>query len=234
MRIIPVIDILDGAVVHAVAGDRKAYAPIRTPLADSADPAAVADGLCRRFGFDALYVADLNAIGGRDDNHASITAIAQRLPDTRLWIDAGLRDRDALARWRRRWPAADCVLGSERFDDVDFLPQLREQPRMILSLDFLGSQFLGLPSLLTAPSFWPARVIVMTLSRVGMGEGPDLGRFLGIHARAGARDIFAAGGVRDPADIEDLARAGAAGALVATALHNGALAPVDIRCRERK
>lgn len=234
MRIIPVIDILDGVVVHAVAGDRKAYAPIRTPLADNADPAAVADGLYRRFGFDTLYVADLNAISGRDDNHAAITAIAQRLPDTRLWIDAGLRDRDALARWRQRWPAADCVLGSERFDDVDFLPQLREQPRMILSLDFLGSRFLGLPSLLTEPSFWPARVIVMTLSRVGMGEGPDVARVRDLRVRAGKRHVFAAGGVRDAADIEDLNRAGAAGALVATALHNGALAPFDIRCRERK
>jgi HisA/HisF family protein len=234
MRIIPVIDILDGCVVHAIAGDRKAYAPIRTPLAQSADPAAVAEGLYRRFGCDALYVADLNAIGGRDDNHAAIAAIAQRLPDTRLWIDAGLRDRDALVRWRRNWPDADCVIGSERFDDIDFLSQLPAQPQTILSLDFLGSQFLGAPALLAKPSHWPARVIVMTLSRVGVRAGPDLACFRDIRARAGIRDVFAAGGVRDRTDIETLAVAGAAGALVATALHNGGLAPAAVQSFRRE
>jgi phosphoribosylformimino-5-aminoimidazole carboxamide ribotide isomerase len=234
MRIIPVIDILDGVVVHAIAGDRKAYAPIRTPLAQSAEPAAIAHGLTRRFGCDSLYIADLNAIEGHDDNHAAIAAIAQRLPATRLWIDAGPRDRDALVRWRRNWPDADCVIGSERFDDIDFLRKLPEQPQTILSLDFLGSQFLGAPALLAEHSHWPVRVIVMTLSRVGVGAGPDMACFRDIHARAGARDVFAAGGVRDQTDIETLAAAGAAGALVATALHNGALAPAAIRSFRRQ
>lgn len=229
MRIIPVIDILDDVVVHAVAGDRKAYAPIQTPLAHGCEPEEVAAGLIRRFGVDTLYIADLNAIGGRDDNGRALTAIAQRLPDTRLWIDSGLRDRADIARWRQAWPDADCVIGSERFIDAAFLPQLRRAPRMILSLDFLGSHFLGLPSLLADPSIWPDRVIVMTLSRVGVGEGPDLALFRNIRDRAGTRDVFAAGGVRDPTDIDALVAAGAAGALVATALHRGGLTPMNKR-----
>lgn len=234
MRIIPVIDILDGVVVHAIAGDRKAYAPIQTPLARSCEPEEVADGLIGRFGVNTLYIADLNAIGGRGDNTGAIMAIAQRLPDTRLWIDAGLRDREDLARWRNAWPDADCVIGSERFVDAAFLPSLSGAPRMILSLDFLGSHFLGLPPLLAEPALWPDRVIVMTLSRVGVGDGPDMTLFRDIRDRAGAREVFAAGGVRDRKDLDALAAAGAAGALVATALHRGGLTPMNRRHHARQ
>ena len=66
-------------------------------------------------------------------------------------------------------------------------------------------------------------MIVMTLTRVGMDEGPDLDRIAAISARARDRKIFAAGGVRGGEDLVALARCGAAGALVASALHDGRL-----------
>ena len=63
----------------------------------------------------------------------------------------------------------------------------------------------------------------MTLTRVGVSAGPDFARVSQIVARAGDRRVFAAGGVRDADDLERLEAIGAAGALVATALHDGAL-----------
>ena len=68
----------------------------------------------------------------------------------------------------------------------------------------------------------------MTLARVGSGEGPDLRRVADIVARAGACRIYAAGGVRDRADIEALHAAGAAGVLIATALHSGTIKAGDL------
>jgi len=68
----------------------------------------------------------------------------------------------------------------------------------------------------------------MTLARVGSGAGPDLARIAAIRARAGPRKLYAAGGIRGAADLADLARAGVAGALVASCLHNGALTGRDI------
>ena len=94
---------------------------------------------------------------------------------------------------------------------------------MLLSLDFRGEVFQGPAVLLDDPASWPARVIVMTLARVGAAAGPDMDRVAGIVARAQGRQVFGAGGVRDYADIGALATAGAAGVLVATALHTGAL-----------
>ena len=63
----------------------------------------------------------------------------------------------------------------------------------------------------------------MTLARVGSANGPDLDRLAAIKAAAPDKLIYAAGGVRDPADLAALRRAGIAGALVASSLHNGKL-----------
>ena len=82
--------------------------------------------------------------------------------------------------------------------------------------------------MLDEPQHWPHAVIVMTLARVGSGEGPDLQRVAAIVARAGGRRIYAAGGVRNRADIEALHAAGAAGALIATALHAGTIKAGDL------
>ncbi|KXA92424.1 hypothetical protein AKJ64_03230, partial [candidate division MSBL1 archaeon SCGC-AAA259E17] len=61
MRIIPVIDLFDGIVVHAVSGEREKYEPIDSMLTDSANPVDVASKF-EKLGFKELYIADLNAI----------------------------------------------------------------------------------------------------------------------------------------------------------------------------
>ncbi len=72
----------------------------------------------------------------------------------------------------------------------------------------------------------------MTLARVGAAAGPDLARATDILARAGGRQVFAAGGVRDARDLRALRAAGVAGVLVATALHSGAIGAADLRAAQ--
>ena len=69
---------------------------------------------------------------------------------------------------------------------------------------------------------------MIDLARVGSGAGPDLERLSVISALAPEKEIFAAGGVRDAADLAVLKRAGIAGALVATCLHDGLLRGPEI------
>ena len=77
----------------------------------------------------------------------------------------------------------------------------------------------------TSPRLWPQSVIVMTLAKVGSAAGPDFERLAEIKAKAGSRDVIAAGGVRNEADIRALSALGIAAALVATSLHDGTLTP---------
>jgi phosphoribosylformimino-5-aminoimidazole carboxamide ribotide isomerase len=84
---------------------------------------------------------------------------------------------------------------------------------------------MGPPEVASEPGLWPENVILMTLDRVGMSTGADTARLRTLVGRAGSRRVFAAGGVRGAADIAALRAIGVAGALVATALHDGRLGP---------
>ncbi len=227
MEIIPVIDIRKGVAVRAVAGRRADYQPLHTPLAATSDPADVARGLMALYPFGALYIADLDAIERRGDNRAAIAAIARAIAPARLWVDAGFADARQ-AGSPSPVDNVDAVLGSETLGRAEDAARTQESSRLILSLDFTDSGFLGDPRLVADASLWPDRVIVMTLARVGGRQGPDLSRLHEVSSRARGRRLYAGGGVRGPDDLRALGQAGAAGALMATALHDGALTAEDL------
>lgn len=222
MQLIPVIDIRRGDVLRAVAGDRAHYRPLATPLAKTSAPIDVVAGLLTLYRFETIYVADLDAIEGPGDNRADILRLLEAFPDLRLMVDAGPRFCD----WRghRR---VDAVMGSESLTDAETLPFAHDDPHVLLSLDFRDELFLGPEALLSSPQLWPKQLIVMTLARVGADAGPDFARLAEIIARAGERSVYAAGGVRGADDLARLEALGAAGALVASALHDGRLGPAE-------
>ena len=86
--VIPVIDLKQGQVVHAIAGDRDHYRPISSQLPCDATPRSVAKAFVQ-YGFKTVYVADLDAILGVGDNDHSIQAI--RDAGLHVWLDRGIR-----------------------------------------------------------------------------------------------------------------------------------------------
>jgi phosphoribosylformimino-5-aminoimidazole carboxamide ribotide isomerase len=227
MEIIPVLDLKGGVVVRARMGERHLYAPIVTPLAATSDPLDVARGLLGVHPFTTLYVADLDAIEGSGDNGAALRRITHGCPGVSLWVDNGIADAAAAARWLDAG-LGSLVLGSETQQDAALVRALADDDRIILSLDFRGDTFQGPTDIFDDPSAWPARVIAMTLARVGSGAGPDAERLADVQRKAPGRRIYAAGGVRDAVDLAALVHAGIAGALVATALHDGRLGRAEI------
>lgn len=229
MDVVPVIDVRHGVAVAAARGDRSQYQPLVTPLADGSDPVAVARGYKSLFTFPTLYIADLDGIEGRGRNAGLPAAIAAALPGAALWIDDGTRASDA-ARHLVAMPDVVPVIGTESIEGAEEVVALRQLPRdrYVLSLDFRGDAFVGPITVLEGAQHWPATLIVMTLTRVGSDAGPDLDRISSIVSRAQGRRVYAAGGVRDRSDIEALHAAGAAGVLIATALHRGKVKAGDL------
>jgi phosphoribosylformimino-5-aminoimidazole carboxamide ribotide isomerase len=70
---------------------------------------------------------------------------------------------------------------------------------------------------------------LLDLARVGSGRGID--RSLIVKAQAEFPDltILAGGGITGPEELSELHSLGISGALIATALHNGAIGPQHIR-----
>jgi phosphoribosylformimino-5-aminoimidazole carboxamide ribotide isomerase len=222
MEVIPVLDLKEGVVVHARMGRRDQYRPIETPLASTSNPVDVARGLLAVHPFETFYIADLDAIENAGNNDAALTRLKTELPNLVFWVDNGVADLARANSWLDAG-LGNLVLGSESQRDGALVRRLSQDDRVILSLDYRGDAFLGPAALLSDAADWPRKIIAMTLARVGSANGPDLNRLAAIKAAAPDKLIYAAGGVRDPADLAALQRAGIEGALVASSLHNGKL-----------
>ncbi|MCW5624450.1 MAG: nickel transporter [Burkholderiales bacterium] len=222
MFIVPVIDLMEGQVVHARRGDRAGYAPIRSPLTASSDPLSVVQALRSVADFHHLYVADLDGIRGTGDHRPVTRAIVERFPMLTIWFDAGIGSVERLADWPG--PTVVPVVGSESLASAVDLVALRDAaPELLLSLDSRDGVPLGPPDLFDHPDLWPAIVIGMTLDRVGSGEGPAWDRLVALIAESRDRRVVAAGGVRNVHDLERLDALGVHAVLVASAIHDGGL-----------
>lgn len=212
MDVIPVIDVRGGQTVRAVGGQRHAYQPLNSRLAASNDPVDVALGYRALWTFPSLYVADLDAIEGRSQSTALVERLTRALPDVSVWVDSGMTAQTTNAAWP---PQAISIMGSE---SLKILPA-KFPPQAILSLDFKDDRFLGPAELLEQSEIWPQRVICMTLGHVGRNSGPDLKRVAQLARARPDISVYAAGGIRDVADCRAAQKQGAAGVLIASALH---------------
>ena len=238
MRVIPVIDLKSGAAVHAVRGERERYRPLRSRIVAGSDPVQVTRAVREALGLDELYVADLDAIGGGPGNREVVAALAH---EARVMVDAGVAEAAAV-RLLLELGAARILIATETLADHAALERLRAElpyAPLVLSLDLREGRVLSPDAELAQLGAAEAlarlgrsgvrEVIVLDLARVGSGAGPDVALVRELCARFPEFQLLAGGGVRDLADLRALANAGAAGALVATALHSGAIGCEELR-----
>jgi phosphoribosylformimino-5-aminoimidazole carboxamide ribotide isomerase len=236
--VIPVIDLKSAAAVRAVRGERERYRPLRSAIVAGADPVRVTRAVRDALGLAELYVADLDAIAGGPADREVIAALAR---EAQVMVDAGVTEI-AEVRLLLELGAARVVIGTETLADDAALARVRAElpdAPLVLSLDLRAGRVLSDdPKLarLQAPEalarlgrLGVREVIVLDLARVGSGAGPDVALMRELGARFPELELLAGGGVRDVADVRALAEAGAAGVLVATALHTGAIGPEDLR-----
>jgi phosphoribosylformimino-5-aminoimidazole carboxamide ribotide isomerase len=239
MRVVPVLDVRGGESVAAVGGNRSHYRPIASPLHDGSDPIGLARALRRHYGFDHLYLADLDALEGTA--RPEVGRVAQLLDEGwTVWLDPGIRGARDLEPWRP-WlmdPGArlHLIVATETLDGPKSLDALAGQVdpgRLIFSLDLVdgqvrtadGSDWGGADPVEIAGRSHEAgmgRLIVLDVARVGRGAGTGTEALLGrLHRAWPGVELVAGGGIRTPNDLEPLARAGASCALVGTAIHQG-------------
>lgn len=230
MQLIPVLDLMHGQAVRAVRGERSTYQPLRSRLCDGAEPLTVARALAAHAASDLLYLADLDALQGRERQTGVIAQLLRDNPSRQCWVDAGFADAAQASAWRATLgPLAARVrpvFGSESLRDAQALQGLSETPagrEGVLSLDRRAGQALDAAGAWQAPQAWPHRVIMMTLERVGAGQGPDLTTLAALRAQRPDVWLVGAGGIRHVADLAAAAAAGAQAWLVASALHDGSL-----------
>ncbi len=222
MKVIPVIDLLNGVVVHAKKGERAAYQAIHSQLTPSSQPLDIVAALLDVYPFKQVYIADLNAIQKLDTSHENnynvIASIKALYPALELWVDAGISNNVELSLWQKL--DIHLIVGSENFANIGDYTSLNIQDKnYILSLDFMPLGYQGPTELLTNTEYWPQDVIVMSLSNVGANNGVNVDLMQKTIARAKGFNIIAAGGIRNADDLVMLKEMKVSAALLATALH---------------
>ena len=240
MRVIPVLDLKGGHAVHAVAGDRAHYAPVRTHLHPGSDPIGLARAYRDVLGLRSLYLADLDAIAGAPP----ALALYRELADLglELWVDPGIRDASGAACVLDTG-AAGLVVGLETVRGPEALADLLAgvgAERLVFSLDMRAGRPIvaagatwgageptGLASVALAAGY--TRLLLLDLARVGTASG------LGSDGLAAAlvmenpgTEVWVGGGVAGVDDLLAAAGTGVAAALVGSALLDGRICRAEL------
>jgi phosphoribosylformimino-5-aminoimidazole carboxamide ribotide isomerase len=238
LKVIPVIDILNGVVVHAVRGKRREYQPLQSSLCQSVEPLEVANAF-KNLGFSELYVADLDAITAGYVNSQVLKRIAEET-GLKLMVDAGVT---IIERAQKLLDSgvSKVIIGTETLQSKSFVGEairLFGSRHVVVSLDLKGDKVLvklGLAGcknplclLREFRAMGVSQVIVLDLARVGSGEGVNVAFLKKVIEEVGG-NVYVGGGVRNMEDLVELKNLGVSGVLVATALHSGKISLDELK-----
>ncbi|MBA63769.1 MAG: hypothetical protein CMJ76_15550 [Planctomycetaceae bacterium] len=249
MRIIPVLDVLNGRVVRGIAGQRDSYQPVKSILTPNTDARSICDAFEQQFAMTEFYIADLDGI----ERDALNINVLRTVWDSRyrIWLDAGFSSvvklnsiqRDISLDFLYR-----IIIGLEccpNASNLESLLQVISPERLVFSLDMQNGEPL-LPS--DADPVWSQAtalqiaqhvielgvrtLIVLDLAAVGMGNGtPTYNLCRQIKQQYPNLELITGGGVNSKSDLVRLESC-CDGVLIASALHDGRLTVGDV-CQYR-
>jgi phosphoribosylformimino-5-aminoimidazole carboxamide ribotide isomerase len=240
-----VLDLRNGLAVRARGGQRDRYVPIEVVAGEPiprGSAVALAELYITRFGLSKLYVADLDAIDHKVPQPEALDSIVRS--GASVWLDSGVASVEDAER-AVETGAERLIVGLETLPTFEVLESMCQTagPRVVFSLDLRDGTPVSTardwgrhrPEALArrAVTAGVTGVIVLDLARVGSGSGLDFGMLSRIRRRVPSVPVYAGGGVRSIADIEQLQRVGCEGALVASALLDGQLTERDLNLHLR-
>jgi phosphoribosylformimino-5-aminoimidazole carboxamide ribotide isomerase len=220
--IIPVLDIKDGIAVSGKSGNRSTYKPLQTVFYPSSDPLEIARALLDA-GANQLYIADLDAIEGRNSNLDLVGEINQFIP---VMLDCGANDIDSVSVALQ--VADKVIVATETLKNMDDLHGIfcrvnREQ--IIISIDLMDNKVLSKYMELdfnilmkNLEKLQPSQIILLDISKVGTEKGINwklMDEFSGLES-----SIILGGGITGE-DMSQLDKSSVDQVLVGTALHHG-------------
>ncbi|MEL7564883.1 MAG: HisA/HisF-related TIM barrel protein [Dehalobacterium sp.] len=250
-KIIPVLDLKDGIVVHGVRGERDKYQPVKSMLTASAEMPDVIDVFVKQLGLREFYLADLDAIISRGQKtQLDLINQKKKLGSASLsfMVDAGVTDVNSVEKIIKAG-ADKVVIGTETVPSLKVLGNIVKtfgSERLIMSIDMLDlkilspskkiSQMTSTQGIVEISRTGINQFIILELDRVGTGLG--INKPLIVECLAALKGIapcgtlITGGGVSGYEDLKWLAENGVTGVLVASALHSGMLDKKMLRTLE--
>lgn len=228
---LPVIDLKNRQVVHAVAGQRDKYQPLQsrwTPHAS--DPLQLTKVLEEKLGLREFYVADLDAI----ENEGSHQAIIEQLlaAGYAIWLDAGVQSVQEMNEWLQRG-IQNLILASESLQSCHLLEHAfrrQQADQLIFSLDLYQGRLKAKPGVFRSNDpldvvkeviqLGCRRLLILDTAAVGTQSGPvTLELCEKVKLQYSQMKVCTGGGVRSMQDAERLLKAGVNRILIASIIH---------------
>ncbi|WP_319578956.1 HisA/HisF-related TIM barrel protein [uncultured Methanospirillum sp.] len=212
MDLILAADLKSGSIVHGKSGRRDEYRPVQTPLASTAEPIGYLEEIRPRY----LYIADLDRITGVGSHDSIIPALAREVKT--LYLDRGCRSPDDVLDC----PGVIHIIGTETAGS-----DLSVFSGGFLSVDMKDGRVVPegtdpVQALVNAGDCAFEGCILLDIGGVGTRRGLDPA-FLERCRTAYPGRLFWGGGVAGMQDLTLLDNCGFDGAIIATALHSGAI-----------
>ena len=239
MKILPVLDLMDGNVVRGVGGRREEYRPIQSVLTDRAERLAVARAFRDRLGLSEFYVADLDAIRFGRPQVSILRQLAAEFPG--LLVDIGVHQAED-ADWLLEIPGTVAVLGLETLAGPSVIEKVIAvygPDRLVFSLDLQAGTPMGnreawdyrspVEIAGDAAGMGVETLIVLDLAQVGEAGGVStLPLCRAIQHDFPHLRLVTGGGIRNADDLTVIKQNHLDGVLIASAFHTGAIGPDDL------
>lgn len=242
-KLIPVMDLFNQKVVHAVRGERRSYEPVSRKFpAYSSDPLHLLKTFYAKFEISTIYIADLNVIQNEmpiSPNFRILKKLSLQ-PEVDIIIDLGIRNEKDIQ------PYMDLdfnkyILGLETLSTLGTIQNyinMYTADCIILSLDlYKGKMLTNIPNLesssleenlKTFQKLGVNSLILLDLYLVGSKEGGIPQLYLKILDNFEG-DVFVGGGIKDIKDILNYKEEGFSGVLVGTSLYDGTITETQIK-----
>lgn len=185
-------------------------------------------------GADGLHLVDLDAAFGKGSNLGTIRSIVERAK-VPVEVGGGVRSRGA-AEELLESGVARVIVGTIAYSQPETLRGLLEAEgpeRVVVAADYgpdgrvvtkgwtSSQEFTVFEAAKRLEKAGVVNLLVTAVGKDGMGEGPDVPTLRRLASSTKKVRLVASGGIRDSADLKDLAEAGAAGAVIGKALYDG-------------
>lgn len=218
VKVIPVLDVMNGVVVHATAGIREKYRPLRdSVIVGSSNPHDLLKRL-RNMGFDEVYIADLDSILGAGENMEVINKALSL--GFNVLADIGVKGVGM-----KSTPKLELVIGTEYLSSPEQLKELKDRS---ISIDlycgnvkFKNRKYSLYYVLKKIKNITYSNVLAIFLDLVGTFKGPNFKLIKLILDNISSKEVIVGGGIRGVEDLKKLENIGVSKVLVASALHKG-------------
>jgi phosphoribosylformimino-5-aminoimidazole carboxamide ribotide isomerase len=225
MKVIPAVDIMEGAVVRLVKGDPA------SKTIYSADPVEAAKR-CESAGADMLHIVDLDAAigGGGSSNNAEV--IARIASSVKVPVEVGGGIRTPEAAKAALDIAARAVIGTMAYSDPEAVKKLAKKypGRIVVSIDQSAGKVMvkgwqessGVAVQDALARFMAMGVdefLLTSIDRDGTLAGPDLATLS--QAVASGAKIIASGGISSVEDAIRVRSIGCSAVILGKAMYDG-------------